>query len=56
MSSLVFCASLHIHLSGPASNTVGLLRLQHVQLLPALGPPAVQDTGASVPDGAGEPQ
>ena len=56
MSSLVFCASLHSHTPGATSNTVGLLPLQHAQLVPALGPPAVQDTGAPVPDGAGEPQ
>ena len=37
-------------------NTVGLLPLQHAQLVPALGPPALQSTGAPVSDGAGEPQ
>ena len=37
-------------------NPVGLLPTQHAQLVPALGPPAVQGTRAPVPDGAGEPQ
>ena len=52
---LLFATSTHDNpVATPTS--VGLHPLQHAQLVPALGPPALQGTGAPVPDGTGEPQ